>query len=131
MKNLEQIRALHALKFWQEKAETKNIGGKEGGDVVRRLSSLILNNGLLATLAFAKSQKGSGYETFMLEIGQFLASTGPDGRNLIQESIDKLDDFIKVLTSHDSIFLSQVTQKSLAYLSYLKRFASSNQAATS
>ena len=130
MKNLEQIRAKHAHEFWDPTQPTPESGakrlatikGEHGGDVVSGLGSMIVNNGLLATLAFAKA-KAEGYETFAKEIGRFLSSTGPDGRQLLRQDTATLDRFITVLTDNDSIVLQQATAEALAYLNYLKRFA--------
>jgi CRISPR/Cas system CMR-associated protein Cmr5 small subunit len=130
MKNLEQIRALHALSFWDPTKPTpqegerrlKEIKGEQGGDVVRGLSSLLINNGLLATIAFAK-EKGKGYDTFMKEIGTYLGSTGDSGRKLLPQTVATLDHFVSVLTAHSSELLQQSTAEALAYLAYLKRFA--------
>jgi CRISPR/Cas system CMR-associated protein Cmr5 small subunit len=97
------------------------VQGEQGGDVVRGLSSLIIANGLLATLAFAKEKK-KGYQTFMEEIGRFLSSQGDDGRHLFSQQINTLDDFIDRLTNNDSLTLQRAADESLAYLAYLKRF---------
>jgi CRISPR type III-B/RAMP module-associated protein Cmr5 len=126
MKNLEQIRALNAHRFWNPadeagRARLEEVRGEQEGDVVRGLSSLIISNGLLATLAFAK-EKGKGYKTFLEEIGAFLSTAREDGRGLINQPVKTLDDFIKVLTSNDSSLLQQATDEALAYLGYLKRF---------
>jgi len=123
MKNLEQIRAMHALAFWQARQNDAEVKGDQGGDVVRGLSSLIINNGLLATIAFAK-EKGKGYDTFMKEIGRFLGSAGPDGRKVLPQEVAGLEQFVSVLTSNDSELLQQATAETLAYLGYLKRFRS-------
>ncbi len=117
-KNLEQIRAAHALAFWQKRKEDQDVGGEQGGDVVRGLSSLIVNNGLLATIAFAK-EKGKGYETFMAEIGKFISTS--ENKVLARPAPD-LTDLIKELTEGDSMLLQRATAETLAYLAYLKRF---------
>jgi len=129
MKNLEQIRAKHAANFWnpnfpneQEGQRRLNeVSGENGGDVVRGLGSLIINNGLLATLAFSK-EKNKGYKTFMEEIGKYLCTSGPDGRSLWNEPTSSLETFVNKLTASDSMVLQQATGEVLAYLSYLKRF---------
>lgn len=128
-RNLEQIRALHAFRFWSQDwpdrerggRRLKDIKGEQGGDVVRGLSSLIITNGLLAALAFAKDKK-KGYQTFMEEIGRYLCSSGEDGRSVLKSPTASLDDFITVLTQENSFVLQRATEESLAYLAYLKRF---------
>ena len=126
MKNLEQIRALHAHRFWNPtddrgKQQLADVKGEQGGDVVRGISSLLITNGLLATLAFAK-EKRKGYQTFMEEIGRYLSSQGDDGRKLFTSQFSSLDDFINVLTEGNSMVLQRAADESLAYLAYLKRF---------
>ncbi len=116
MQNLEQIRAKHALEFWNNSKNDDRVKGEAGGDVVSGLSSLIINNGLLATIAFAKEKEG--HKKFMEEIGRFLSKE----RMVLNGSISSLDDFIKILTRGDSNLLQQATAEALAYISYLKRF---------
>jgi hypothetical protein len=129
MKNLEQIRAKHALNFWHPaQGEPPSARGVNQGDVVSKLPGLIVSNGLLQTIAFAKS-KGGGHEELMLEVLRFLCDRE---RALLpapsQPRTDKpsLDPFIRLLTdgpSATSHHLQIVTREALAYLGYLKRFA--------
>lgn len=126
MKNLEQIRALHAFRFWNPNDDRgskrlTDVTGQQGGDVVRGLSSLIITSGLLATLAYAK-EKQKGYQTFMEEIGRYLSSQGDDGRKLFASELNSLDEFIRILTESNSLMLQRAATESLAYLAYLKRF---------
>jgi CRISPR type III-B/RAMP module-associated protein Cmr5 len=126
MKNLEQIRALHAHHFWnptndQGRKLLADVKGEQGGDVVRGLASLIISNGLLATLAFAKEKK-KGYQTFMEAIGRFLSSQGDNGRRVLSQPVATLDEFITTLTNNDSQTLQRAADEALAYLAYLKRF---------
>lgn len=114
MQNLEQIRAAAALDFYAQRVRNRRnrqTRGREDGDVVRGLPSLVLNNGLLATMAYAQERQGD-YAEFMNEIGRFLVQRG-----LIQG-----DDYIRVLSNVDSITLRRATQEALAYLAFLKRF---------
>lgn len=130
MKNLEQIRALHAFRFWEPEQATpggaaareKDVRGENDGDVVNGLVSLTMNNGLLATVAYAKA-KGKGYETLMREVGRFLGSQGDDGRKLLPEPVDDLNKFVTVLTKNDSSLLQQATAEAMIYMGYLKRLA--------
>jgi len=121
MKNLEQIRASHALEFWNKRIGNGDVDGENGGDVVRGLGSLIINNGLLATLAYAR-EKEKGYRTLMEETGRFLCSSGDDGRNIWADDTSNLTSFIEKLTKADSRVLQRATAETLAYLGYLKRF---------
>jgi hypothetical protein len=118
MKNLEQIRAAQALRFWNSEP-ARRVAGREGGDPVQKLPVLILSNGLLATIAFAKAN-GAGFEILAREIGEFLS---PGHMNVLPAPAPDLDHFIKVLTHEksDSLLLQRATTEALAYLAYLKR----------
>ena len=103
MKNLEQIRAAHALRFWKpERRDPPSARGVNEGDVISKLSSLVISNGLLATMAFAKS-KGpeSGHFELMREVCRFLCS---DERRVLpaaserRNGDDDLDFYIRLLT---------------------------------
>ncbi len=123
MQNLEQLRAAHALDFWKRNGGANQ--GQEGGDVVSKLPSLIINNGLLATLAFAKA-KGGGHQALMVTVVGFLAHANVQAMPApvgFQQNDGPLDPHIRVLTTNDSIVLQRATGEALAYLSYLKRFA--------
>lgn len=149
MKNLEQIRAAHALVFWKpaceklhraseaekegDKATAARLrrevdaeyGGATGGDVISKLPSLIVGNGLLATLAFAKS-KGKGHEKLMLEVVDHLPSEGISAMPLPTRGAagdSALDPAIRKLSECNSLVLQRATAEALAYLGYLKRFA--------
>jgi CRISPR type III-B/RAMP module-associated protein Cmr5 len=119
IRNLEQIRAKHALTFWAN--PPSDVRGEGGGDVVRGLPALIVNNGLLATLAFSKA-KGGGHENLMKEIGRYLSVSTPEGPGILKGG-STLDTFIGELTKGDSTLLRLATTEALAYLAYLKRFA--------
>jgi hypothetical protein len=129
MQNLEQIRAKHALNFWNPSQEQPpSARGVNQGDVISKLPSLIMSNGLLATAAFAKS-KGGGHEELITAVFRFLSA--PDRGVLpappqARQGERELDTFIRLLTDgHDatSTRLQVATAEALAYLGYLKRFA--------
>ncbi len=129
MKNLEQIRAKHALDFWHPtQGQPPAARGVNQGDVVSKLPSLIVSNGLLQTAAFARS-KGGGHEELLLAVFRFLCHRD---RGLLpspppaRQGETELDTYIRLLsdgpdaTSHR---LQAATAEAVAYLGYLKRFA--------
>ena len=113
MRNLDQIRAANALPYC-----TETFLGKNGGDIVKKVPTMIRENGLLGALAYALENRGSGYEkTFMAVI-----------KHLSHPSINKtkaqdLDAFIREMSSENSVRLRDVTAETMSYLNYLRRFA--------
>lgn len=129
MQNLEQIRAKHALNFWHPaQGPSPTAAGANDGDVISKLPSLIMSNGLLPTAAFARS-KGGGHERLMTEVFQFLSHADrnilpPPPTRRTQEV--ELDAYLRALTEGNdatSTRLQIATAEALAYLGFLKRFA--------
>lgn len=120
MKNISQIRAANALKH------AKKFAGQKGGDVVKGYPMLILTNGLLAVgaMSLEKNDKGAlkqqGAHDILTAIADHLQTPGiaitkaKDARPLIDEL---------VAPSADAALLRRATAETLAFLSYLKRFA--------
>ena len=107
--NLEQLRAAHALE------EGKKLRRR---DVVR-LPAMILNNGLLSAAAFALDDKRVEMRGAMEATIRFLHKRQlTSGTNVLT--------LVEDLTSNmrDAFAVQRATDESLAYLSYLKRFAS-------
>ncbi len=119
MRNLDQIRASHAL----DKAEESYFQGAHGGKVVQKIPPYIRTNGFLATLAFALEEdkngkkKREGYQNVFDAIASHLASEhialcqGKNAEALQQELVEA-----------DSVLLRRVTEEAMAYLGYLRRF---------
>ena len=120
MKNPEQTRAAQALKFWNSEP-AKKLAGREGAEVLRRLPALLLTNGLLATLAYAKTSP-EPWKILMDEISAFLS---PGKMGVLPAPAPNLDSLIQVLTNElsDSLLLQRATAEALFYTGYLKRFA--------
>ncbi len=107
MRNLEQKRAAHALK-WAPKID----GGVQKGDpkgVVKKIPSLVISCGILSTMAFAK-EKGAGYQDVFNAFAEFYEPLNGDSNAL--ESMCQMD----------SGELRHTTSEFMAYLSYLRRF---------
>lgn len=129
MKNLEQIRAKHAINFWHPaQGQSPSARGVNNGDVISKLPSLVVSNGLLQTTAFARS-KGGGHLELLTAVFRFLSH--PE-RELLpppplpRQGETELDTFIRLLTDGNdatSTRLQLATDEALAYLGYLKRFA--------
>ncbi|CAB4243090.1 conserved protein of unknown function [Methylacidimicrobium sp. AP8] len=115
MENLEQQRARHAL----EK------GKKLKRQDVNRLPALIIGNGLLATAAFARSRDRKGGLTVAMDaIADHLAARGLIRKPDSDRRAPNTEDMLQELSNADSLRLRLATEEALAYLVYLKRFAS-------
>jgi len=109
MKNLNQIRAFNSLK--------EISGGVNDGEVVKKIPSMIMNNGLLAAAAFAV-ETGKGYqEVFEQAIIPHLADKTI---GLLSKTMD-LNAFIKFVSEADSQTLRLITAETMAYLEFLRR----------
>lgn len=113
MKNLDQIRAANAI--------DAIVGrGVNDGETVKKIPAYIMNNGLLATAAFAyETQKGYG-DVFAAIIHHL---KDPRIQKLPENLEENPKAFIDFLAERDSAVLRDVTTESLAYLNYLRRFA--------
>ena len=66
--NLEQIRARNALKAGKTK-----MSGKENGEVIKKISPVIMNHGLLAAMAYSFTEK-EGWQLVFDAIARHLSS---------------------------------------------------------
>lgn len=114
MQNLEQRRAAHAL----------SAAGQTDKASVARLPSMILTNGLLATLAFAceaKKENRQGQLAAANALAKHLAASIPE-----LAGINTGTDLNVRLAGTSALTLQRATTEALAYLCYLKRFAAKN-----
>ena len=123
MKNLEQIRARNALAL----ANKTTLQGKQGGDMIKKVPSLILNHGLLATIAFSYSEKSESWVTLFGAIAAHLAdpeiSILPAGSTTRDHLMEHLTG-----TQTTSELLKRCTAETMAWLAYARRFVKkSNQ----
>ena len=112
MQNLEQIRALNAIKA-SEKYDPK---GENGGDVVKKVPAMIQQNGLLGAIAFAMDGN-NGHKDILKGAIEHYARLDNDVPSVFE-------DFVDWIIKQDSCTLRTVTSEILAYLNYYRRFAS-------
>ncbi len=114
-RNLDQERAKNAYD-WRDKIGTGNEGGRS---VAKKVPAQIIQNGFLGALAFAIENKGSGYENTFKAILEHLGKTG------LNHGLpcDDLQKFLDSLCGKDADVLRAITDESLAYLNFLRRFA--------
>ena len=113
--NLEQVRAKHAL---DRAADVKKQSSE--GDCLSGYPSLVVNNGLLATLAFSLD-KEKQHVRVANAVAYHLHNLGtvPQTGNGMPSASTLRD----ALTRADSQILRRATGEALAFLAYLKRFA--------
>jgi CRISPR type III-B/RAMP module-associated protein Cmr5 len=124
MKNLDQIRAENALKA----AESTTFSGAEGGSIVKKIPTMIRENGLLGALAFAceKNNKGEFKSGDHHKVFEKIMEHLRDSRiNLLPASAGhSADDFLSHAAEVSSAELRALTDESMAYLAFFRRFAS-------
>lgn len=116
MQNLEQIRARNALEF----SRKGGISGDKGGEVIKKISPLILNHGLLATAAYSFTEK-EGWQKVFDAIAQHLADKEIA---IVGESVKDRQALMDYLTGKNatSETLKLATSEAMAWLSYARRF---------
>ncbi|NLX24631.1 MAG: type III-B CRISPR module-associated protein Cmr5 [Lentisphaerae bacterium] len=121
MKNLDQIRAANALNA----AQGNTFKGVNDGGIVKKVPTMIRENGFLGALAFAcekgkenKPKNGDHHKVFEVILLHLkdVAVVEVDG-----SSVDAL---MAHVVDQSSAKLREITAQSMAYLSYLRRFAS-------
>jgi hypothetical protein len=121
MKNLEQIRAASAVRFWAGKPH-RDLEGTTGRDLLRQVASMMLVRGLLATAASAHAGapagQGGAEDELLRELGQFMASRE---RGLLSFPVRSTADLVQGLANGPSSLLQQATDEALLYLGYLAR----------
>ena len=115
-KNYEQIRAKNALAAANDKAGFAGV--KDGKAVAKKVPAQIIQNGFLGALAFA-IETGHGYETVFKAIIAHLQSIG----RVNGVRTGDLTQFMEDVCKKDADYLRSITDESLAYLNYLRRFA--------
>ena len=122
MKNLDQIRARNALDCSVDCHDPNRDARKQDreGNCLSGYPSLIITNGLLATLAFSIDKKRQ-HERIANAIGYHLASRG-----VVPQPKPSATALRAALTAQnaDALMLQRATDEALAFLAFLKRFAS-------
>ncbi len=118
MKSLHQVRAGNALKYADSGEKTR---GAQGGEVVKKLPALIMNNGLLAAGAFAFAKgEGEGWFVCFDHVAKHLAhieiGVVPKDKGQLRALLEYLS------VEGDSDTLKYATEEALAWLSYAGRF---------
>jgi CRISPR/Cas system CMR-associated protein Cmr5 small subunit len=118
MQNLEQIRARHAIEFAQKHGP--KITGPQGGEVIKKLPSHLLNHGLLATAAYSFTEK-EGWQLTFDAIARHLANSDV---GIVPGSVTDRVSLMNFLTEKatTSETLKLATSETMAWLQYARRF---------
>lgn len=120
MQNLEQIRARNAMAFSKQGA----VAGKQGGDVIKKVPSHILNHGLLASTAYSFTENNDGWRVTFDAIAKHLAD--PDIGIVPADEVKDRNSLMGFLTAKGTSgeVLKMATVETMAWLQYARRFVS-------
>jgi hypothetical protein len=129
MKTLNQLRAVHALKFWSSvyssphgtNERLKSLKNIELDSVFDELFSLIYSGGLIQAVSISNF-KGQPYQIVILEIAKHLIETPYLIKSFTKNKINNLEQFAEELVNADTYQLRQMTDEAIQYLAYLKNF---------
>lgn len=123
MQNLNQIRARHVLEFARD--PHTDISGINKGEVIKKIPTIIMNNGLLGALAYAMESKknpdgtqNKAWESVFTGITRHLAS-----EDFIDPSCSTASDLLDFLVGEyaSSTVLRNVTNETMAWLEFARR----------
>lgn len=117
MQNLNQIRARHVLQFSEFQ---QGVKGKDGGDVIKKIPPVIMNNGLLSALAYSLDKNNAAWKTVFDGIAVHLAS---EEVAKIPPECTTTESLLDYLVSPDSssALLRDVTAEAAAWLDFARR----------
>ena len=111
MKNLEQIRAKNAMNCQKTGDSIK--------DAAKKITTMIMDNGIIATAAFVKEKDDDAFKNVMYGIGMHLS----DPEIALMSPRDLQTGFIDVLCSMEADKLRLITAETLAFMNYMRRLA--------
>lgn len=123
MKNLDQIRASNALSA----ANSHTFKGVNDGGIVKKIPTMIRENGFLGALAFAcekgkENKPKNGDHNKVFEV--ILQHLKDPQVAVIKMEGTSADALMAHVVAQSSAKLREITAESIAYLAYLRRFAS-------
>jgi CRISPR type III-B/RAMP module-associated protein Cmr5 len=123
MKNLDQIRAANALNA----AAGNTFKGVNDGGIVKKIPTMIRENGFLGALAFAceKDKKGEPKNGDHHKVFEVILQHLKDPHvAVIKMDGSSVDALMTHVVAQSSVKLREITAESIAYLAYLRRFYS-------
>ena len=122
--NLDQVRASNALSATQNTV----FKGKDGGEVAKKVPTIIRENGILGALAFALEKKGKDKkytDEGMKRVLDAVVVHLSDSRvGKVPSGVKDAESWLDHLVNHSSSdALREQTAEAMAYLGYFRRFA--------
>ena len=115
MQNLNQIRARHVLEF----AKVARVRGRDGGEVIKKIPPVIMNNGIMAALAFSMDKSQQAWRLVFDAISVHLSSKEismiPEDRNSAEMLLDYL------ASEASSTMLRDITAEAGEWLNFARR----------
>ena len=115
MQNLNQIRARHVLEF----ANIARVRGREGGEVIKKIPPVIMNNGMMAALAYFMDKNQQAWRLVFEAISMHLSSKEmsmiPEDRNSAEMLLDYL------ASEASSTMLRDITAEAGEWLNFARR----------
>ena len=123
MKNLDQLRAAHALD-WINTSNSNPATPTLTRRDAAKLPAMLLSNGLLAAFAFA-CEEGKTARAGLAKVCEGIARHLADATTGFPElsRITTPEALADTLAKGEALTLQRATTEALAYLSYLKRYA--------
>ena len=115
MQNLNQIRARHVLEF----ANSVNIRGINGGEGIKKIPPVIMNNGLMAALAYSLDKKQDAWRKVFDAIAVHLASKEIGMIPVDRNSAEMLLDYLS--SDATSVMLRDITAEVGEWLNFARR----------
>ena len=116
-RNLAQIRGKNAF----EATRNASFSGENSGEVVKKIPALIVECGLLATLAYAIAKKGDWEKAFLVILHHLKDDAIQDAT--AKDIDENLKAWFEHLVSVSAEELRQATAETLAFLEFFRRFA--------
>ena len=115
MQNLNQIRARHVLEF----ANAGRVRGRNDGEVIKKIPPVIMNNGLMAALAYSMDRNNQAWKSVFDAIAVHLSDKEvamiPSDRNSAELLLDYL------ASKATSTMLRDVTAEAGEWLNFARR----------
>lgn len=115
--NLDIVRARNALNA----SKSDTFRGVNGGEVAKKIPPLIMNNGLIAVLAFADENDADYRKVFKAVIAHL---KDEDIKILPPNSnVAEVNDLLDYILKRDSVTLRRITFETMRWFEYFRRFA--------